>query len=163
MSISKVSLVVVSIFFLAATICAQEMTPSAGNVNEQKLAPVPGLAACALGAVQSGDPTKGASIFFSKMAAGCSIPWHWHTPTEHIMMVSGVALLEMKEGKPITLRSGGFAKLPSRHIHQFRCQQDCQLFVYSDVAFDIHYVDAQGKEIPAADALKTATGKAGPK
>jgi quercetin dioxygenase-like cupin family protein len=88
------------------------------------------------------------------MSAGCAIPWHWHTPSEHLMMVNGAARVEMKEGKPLTLRAGGFVMLPSHHIHQFRCEQDCMVYIYSDTAFDIHYVNAKGAEIPAADALK---------
>jgi hypothetical protein len=44
--------------------------------------------------------------------------------------------------------------MPSRHVHQFRCDQACTLYIYSDVAFDIHYVGGQGKEISPAEALK---------
>jgi hypothetical protein len=70
------------------------------------------------------------------------------------MLVSGIARLEMKDGKPFTLRAGGFAKMPSRHIHQFRCEQECLMYVYSDGAFDIHYVDEKGNEITPDEALK---------
>jgi len=70
------------------------------------------------------------------------------------MIVSGVARLDMKDAKSLTLRSGGFAMLPTRHVHQFRCQQACSLYIYSDVAFDIHYVNAAGTEISPADALR---------
>jgi len=104
--------------------------------------------------VQSGDPAKGPSIILAKVAAGCSIPWHWHTPNEHLMIVSGAARLEMKDGKPLTLQAGGFAMMPSRHVHQFRCDRPCVLYIYSDVALDIHYVDGKGKEISPAEALK---------
>ena len=117
------------------------------NVNEMTFANVPGLPKCVLGSVQNGDPTKGLSIVFSKIAPGCVIPWQWHTANEHLMMVSGVARIAMKDGKSLTLRRGGFAQMPSRHVHQFRCEGACSLFVYSDAAFDIHYVDAQGNEI----------------
>ena len=75
------------------------------------------------------------------------------------MLVSGVARLEMKDGKPFTLRAGGFAKMPSRHVHQFRCEQACLLYVYSDASFDIHYVDGQGDEITPAEALKAVKEK----
>ena len=124
------------------------------NVDEMKFGPVPGLPTCATVSVQNGDPSKGASILLAKITSGCSIPWHWHTPNEHLMLVKGVARVEMKDGKPMTLREGGFALMPARHVHQFVCETACLLYVYSDVAFDIHYVDAQGKEIPPADALK---------
>lgn len=138
----------------------QEMTSSGRNVAEMKLTTIPGLPTCAHGAVQSGDPTKGPSIIFAKISTGCSIPWHWHTPNEHVMIVSGVARLDMKDAKSLTLRSGGFAMLPTHHVHQFRCQQACSLYIYSDVAFDIHYVNAQGNEISPADALKAVRERA---
>jgi quercetin dioxygenase-like cupin family protein len=128
---------------------------SAGrNVVEMKFVTIPSLPTCAKGSVQSGDPTKGPSIIFAKMPAGCSIPWHWHTPSEHVMIVSGVGRMEVKDGKPLTLRAGGFALMASRHVHQFRCERACQLYIYSDVAFDIHYVNRQGNEISPLDALK---------
>lgn len=132
------------------------------NIAEMKFVPVPGLPTCAPGSVQSGDPTKGPSIILAKVATGCLIPWHWHTPNEHLMLVSGVARLEMKDGKPFTLRAGAFAMMPSRHVHQFLCEKACLLYVYSDAAFDIHYVDRQGNEITPAEALKAVKEKAAP-
>lgn len=124
------------------------------NMSDMKFVPVPGLPTCAAGSVQSGDPTNGPSIILGKLTGGCIIPWHWHTPNEHLMLVSGVARVEAKDGRPFTLRAGGFALMPSRHVHQFRCTTPCALYVYSDSAFDIHYVDAQGKELSPDDALK---------
>ena len=148
--------------FIAASTQGQEMVgqSSGRNVTAMKLTTIPGLPTCVKGSVQSGDPTKGASIIFAKIPAGCSIPWHWHTPNEHVILVSGVGRMEMKDGKPLTLRAGAFALMASRHVHQFSCLQACQLYIYSDVAFDIHYVDGQGKEISPADALKAVKEKA---
>lgn len=124
------------------------------NMAEMKFGMVPGIPTCSTGSVQNGDPGKGASILLAKATTGCSIPWHWHTPNEHLMMVSGVARLEMKDGKPLTLRAGGFAMMPGRHVHQFRCTSSCVFYIYSDAAFDMHYVDGQGKEMAPGDALK---------
>jgi quercetin dioxygenase-like cupin family protein len=70
------------------------------------------------------------------------------------MMVSGVATVQMKGEKPVTLKAGAFAMMPANHVHQFRCIENCVLYIYSDAAFDIHYVDEQGKEIAPAEALK---------
>lgn len=150
-----------SILFLTASARGQEAAnKSAGqNIAEMKFVQVPGLPTCAPGSVQSGDPTKGPFIIFAKVAAGCFIPWHWHTPNENLMMVSGVARLDMKDGKPFTLRPGGFALMPSRHVHQFRCERTCELYIYSDAAFDIHYVDEKGKELSPAEALKAVNKK----
>jgi quercetin dioxygenase-like cupin family protein len=145
---------VVLILCGSATAHGQEMAGEGRNVADMKLVTIPGLPTCAKGSVQSGDPTKGASIIFAKVPAGCSIPWHWHTPSEHVMMVSGVARMEMKDGKPLTLTAGGFALMPSHYVHQFRCERACQLYIYSDLAFDIHYVNKQGNEISPLDALK---------
>ena len=124
------------------------------NVADMKLTTVPGLPTCATGAVQSGDPTKGSFIIYAKIAAGCTIPWHWHTASENLMVVTGAARVDTKDGKPLTLRAGGFAMMPARHLHQFSCAKPCTLFVSSDGAFDIHYVNASGNEIPPDDALK---------
>ena len=124
------------------------------NVADQKFAPVPGLPTCGNGAVQSGDPSQGASIILAKIATGCIVPWHWHTPNERLMLVSGTAKVEMKDGAPFTMHAGGFAMLPSKHVHQFTCQQACLMYISSDAAFDLHYVNAQGAEISPADALK---------
>jgi quercetin dioxygenase-like cupin family protein len=144
----------------STAIQAQEMSSKSGqNVTEMTFANVPGLPTCTVGSVQNGDPAKGPSIIFARIDAGCVIPWHWHTPSEHLMMVKGVAHVEMKDGKPLTLESGGYALMPSRHVHQFRCEKACSLYIYSDAAFDMHYVDAQGNEISAEDALKSTMRK----
>ena len=125
------------------------------KMSENAFTPIPGLPSCMTGAVQSGDPAKGPSVMLGKGAAGCLIPWHWHTPTEQVMLVSGSARLEMKGGKSEQLGPGSYAMLPGKHIHQFTCTSACTLFVSSDAAFDIHYVDANGKEIPAEKVLVT--------
>jgi quercetin dioxygenase-like cupin family protein len=124
--------------------------------SENTFAAMPNLPSCATAAVLSGDPSKGASVLLAKSTAGCVIPWHWHTPTEHVMMVSGSAKLEMKDGAPTVLGAGGYAMLPGKHVHQFSCPSACSFFVSSDGAFDIHYVDANGQEIPAEKALGTS-------
>ena len=137
--------------FVAVTACLfiayAENTGVVRKLSEAKFGPTPGLPECISAAVESGDPSKGPSVIVFKGTAGCSIQWHWHTPTEHVMIVSGTAKVEMKGGATATIGPGGYAKMPSRHIHQFTCTSACLAFVSSDAAFDIHYVDANGKEI----------------
>lgn len=142
--------------FAAAAFAQQTSSdqPMMTNMSEAKFANLPGLPTCATGAVQSGDPSSGPSVILAKATAGCIFPWHWHTPTEQVMMVSGTAHLTPKDGKKTTLKAGAFASLPSHHIHLFHCATQCVLFVHSDGAFDMHYVDEQGNEITAEDALK---------
>ena len=144
------------VILLAVTAAsAQEMTAQPGtNMAQQKFTTLPPLPTCGRGAVASGDPTKGASVILAKATAGCVFPWHWHTPNEHVMIVSGSASLQVKDGKAVTLNSGAFALMPSHHVHQFKCLRACVLFIYSDSAFDMHYVDKAGNEITPDAALK---------
>lgn len=150
----------VAVFSLngVATASAQSPAPAAGNagqnVVEMEFVAIPGTPTCASGAVASGDPGKGPSFIMAKMAAGCVFPWHWHTPNEHLMIVSGTAMAEMKDGKAVRLEAGAFALMPSKHVHRFSCTTACSLYVYSDTAFDMHYVDAAGRELTPDAALK---------
>src|SRR5882762_3355670 len=98
---TSIMLMVLLTLLIAGVALAQEHAMGQ-NVAEMKLGTVPGLPTCATGAVQSGDPTKGPSIIYSKMTAGCTIPWHWHTPNEHLMMVTGTARMDTKDGQPLT-------------------------------------------------------------
>lgn len=128
--------------------------PGGKNVADMKFGPVPGMPTCSTAAVQNGDPTKGPSIILGKLAPGCKFPWHWHTPNENLMIVSGEGVAEMKGGKPVTLRAGAFAQMPSKHTHRFSCAKGCMLYIYSDAAFDMHYVDDAGNEMSPDEALK---------
>lgn len=151
------AIAVSSCFALAGDAPAQEAMsqPMGHNTAEMKFVTIPALPTCAVGSVLSGDPSKGPSTLYAKVAAGCSIPWHWHTPNEQLMIASGTAVVDVKGGSPLTLKPGGFAMMPSRHVHQFKCQGGaCAFYIVSDAAFDIHYVDGQGQEISPADALK---------
>ena len=116
----------------------------------------PGLPTCMTGAVQNGDPSKGASVILAKTATGCTVPWHWHTADEQLMVVGGSAKVEMKDGTPASLHSGDYLSLPGKHVHHFTCLAACTLFIVPSAAFDIHYVDANGKEISPEEALKSA-------
>ncbi len=120
---------------------------------------VPGLPTCTKTVVLSGDPSKGGSLMLMKTGTGCVVPWHWHTPTEQLMVVSGRGKGEMKDGSPVMLHPGDYLSLPGKGVHQFTCIAACTFFLSSDGVFDIHYVDASGKEIPPDEALKSK-GKA---
>src|SRR5262245_56044726 len=77
--------------------------------TKSKLVNFPGLPTCMKGSVQNGDPSKGPSVILGKGLAGCRIPWHWHSATEQLMMVTGSAKVEMKDGAPIVLHPGDYA------------------------------------------------------
>ena len=118
-----------------------------------KFAPLPGLPPCMTVSVQRGDPTKGPAVILAKFTSGCTVPWHWHTASENLILVSGKGKLEMKDAAPATVAAGDYVYLPGKHQHQFTCVSACTMFDVTDGAFDIHYIDKDGKEIPPDQAL----------
>lgn len=132
------------------------------NMADLKFGPVPDAPKCFSMAVAEGDPSKGPSTFVLRGTPGCNAPMHYHTPTERVVMVSGTAYLQMKgESGAHLLKAGAYAVAPSKHPHHLTCTTGCQLYLFSDAAFDIHWVDEQGKEISLAEAEK-ASKKLGP-
>ncbi|WP_380039602.1 cupin domain-containing protein [Dyella tabacisoli] len=138
---------------LAAEGVATAPIAVAKNLSDQKFDAIPGTPACMTGTGLAGDPSKGPALFELKFKTGCTVPWHWHTPDEHVMLVSGIGRMEMKDTKPVTLHAGGYAMLPSQHAHQFTCLSACVMFLRSDGVFDTHYINADGKEITPEEAF----------
>jgi hypothetical protein len=121
-----------------------------------KFAPIPDMPACATGAILRGNPVWGPSWVLLKLASNCSVPFHWHTANEDLIVIRGQGTILMKNGPPLTFVPGAYASLPSRHLHRASCVRECLLFASSDAAFDIHYVDDDGNEIDAEEALGSA-------
>jgi quercetin dioxygenase-like cupin family protein len=145
------------ILLFLSTALAEPTADQAGahNMPEMKFAPVAGLPTCVQIAVENGDPAQGAFVALAKAKTGCTVPLHWHSGNEQLMIVEGSARVHMKDmAQPVALRAGGFAMMPARHVHEFQCTHACTFFIHSDQKFDIHYVDPQGKEIPPEQALK---------
>ena len=148
----------VGLFFLPllfTTAPAQgDAKPIVQNAVPGRFQKIPNLPDCITAAVERGDPTKGASVLIVKGTSGCTAPWHFHTPNEQLMMISGVGRVEMKGEQAVNLRTGGFAYAPVKHVHQFKCVGGpCSFFLHSDAPFDIHYVDLSGNEISTEQAL----------
>jgi quercetin dioxygenase-like cupin family protein len=151
-------LIVVSLLFafsLSAPLLAQnsEQMPYAAMASS-KFMTLPMLPACMTLSAQRGDPTKGAAVLLLKFTSGCVVPWHWHTANENLMVVSGKAKGEMKPGGAHMLTAGDYLFLAGKQVHQFTCISSCVVFDVIDGAFDIHYVNADGKEITPEEALK---------
>jgi quercetin dioxygenase-like cupin family protein len=149
---------VASILIMSSAALAQppaEQHAGGRNAGEMKFAPVQNLPTCVEGAVQVGDPAKEPFVIVLRAKAGCVVPWHWHSASERVMVVSGTLRMEMKDSpKVLALEAGGFANLPAKHQHQARCEKTCTAFIQSDGKFDIHYVDKAGQEITPEQALK---------
>jgi len=141
----------------AAVLAAQEtnypiVNPAAGA----KFAAIPNAPPCFTISVEKGDPTKGASVILARFAPHCVAPFHWHTPGETVMVASGALEAQMKGEKAIVAHSGDFLFMPPHHVHRATCNgtAPCLVFLTSDAAFDIHWVDADGKEISLEQAIK---------
>jgi mannose-6-phosphate isomerase-like protein (cupin superfamily) len=133
------------------------------NSSQLKFGGAPYLPACLTMAPEHGDPSKGAFTLLLKFTSGCSVPMHWHSSAEEFMLVSGSGKVLMQEGKSSTIDRGGFVYIPAKHPHAFTCATTCTAFLSGDAAFDIHYVDKSGKEIPAEQALSATKSKSAKK
>jgi quercetin dioxygenase-like cupin family protein len=133
------------------------------RASEAKFMPVPGVPECTTLAPLHGDMSKGPATLMVRMTAGCMVPFHWHTPSEEMIVMQGTALSQMRGERPIALKAGAYTQLPSPHIHRFRCTSkvDCLFFLVADAAFDIHFVDEAGKEISTEAALAAAKKDSG--
>jgi len=144
----------------ASLLSAQEMSDKAvvSKSASQKYAPVPGVPDCATLAVLRGDPGKSPSAIEIKFTPGCIVPWHWHTTSETAIPLTGLLEISMKDEKPVVVANGDFGYLPPKHIHQAKCtgSKACAAVFVLDSAFDIHYVDKSGAEIPPEQAIAAA-------
>jgi len=136
-------------------------SPIVGPVSAAKFMAIPNAPDCFTIAVEKGDPMKGPSVILARFAPHCVAPFHWHTPGETLMAVSGALETQMKDNKAMVVHAGDFVYLPSRHVHRANCTgaEPCLVFLSSDAAFDIHWVDAAGNEIPFEQAVPKSPGK----
>jgi quercetin dioxygenase-like cupin family protein len=141
---------------------ANSQQPVLKNMADLKFEPVPDAPKCFSMAAVEGDPAKGPSTFILRATPGCNAPMHYHTPTEKVVLVSGNAYLQMMgDARVNALKPGAYAVAPSKHAHQLTCVTGCRLYLFSDGPFDVHWVNADGKEISLAEAEK-ASKKLGP-
>jgi mannose-6-phosphate isomerase-like protein (cupin superfamily) len=124
------------------------------NPQTLQFTPIPDMPACATVAILRGNPRYGPAWVLLKLASGCKVPWHWHEANETLVVISGRGAVSMKDGPPLQFVPGAYTSLPSHHQHKASCSRTCLLFNGADAAFDIHYVDASGKEIPLDEALR---------
>ena len=66
----------------------------------------------------------------------------------------GNATVETKGAAAHDMKGGDYVFLPAKQSHQFTCTATCVFYDLIDSAFDIHYVDKDGNEIPTAQLLK---------
>ena len=155
------TVLLVPILFVAALVVAQsnrqETSPNdlpvqesvirSGQQNTFKTSSV--LPDCYTYAVERGNPEAGPSVTYSKLAAGCKVPWHTHSANAQVLFVSGTFQLHMKGQQVQILSQGSYAYVQ----HQEICLDGCTYYVIREGKADVHYVDEAGREIPPDKAL----------
>jgi quercetin dioxygenase-like cupin family protein len=160
--LASVALISLTMFAFAQSGGEHHKLTAQANIQTMELDVLP---ACMKIAAMKGDPFKEAATIYAEMEANCVVPFHWHTPVEELMMVSGTAKLESHHSAAETVQSGAYIHFPSKNVHQFTCtgKQKCTFYLLSSGPFDIHYVDKAGNEIPVEKALKNPGKKAADK
>jgi quercetin dioxygenase-like cupin family protein len=144
------------LFGLTTVLLAQDAdTMSYAAAATSKFTNMAVLPPCMTLSVQHGDPSKGPSVILLKFKPGCVVPWHWHTASEQLIVITGTGKAQMKDGQPTTVRPGDYVYLPAKHVHQFTAVTAVTMFDLPSGAFDIHYVDPSGTEIPPDKAFSS--------
>lgn len=95
-------------------------------------------------AVLHGDPSKPNADIFFKVPGGFSIPDHWHTSAERMVLVSGVLTVTYQGQAPVKLEAGAYAYGPAKAPHKADCAQGepCVLFIAFESPVDAFATDA---------------------
>ena len=101
---------------------------------------------CAI-AVLHGDPAKDNVDVFFKVPAKSTIPLHWHTSAERMVLVAGELHVTYDGQKTAVLRSGTYAYGPAKRPHKGFCASTvpCILFIAFESPLDAVPVEGQSK------------------
>jgi quercetin dioxygenase-like cupin family protein len=82
-------------------------------------------------AVLHGDPARSNADVFFKVPANASIPRHWHTSAERMVLVAGEMQVSYDGHDPVALSPGRYAYGPARLPHSATCGPagPCILFI----------------------------------
>ena len=103
-------------------------------------------AGCGL-AVLHGDPAKPNADVFLRVPANATIPEHWHTSAERMVLVSGELAVRYQKQAEVVLRPGMYAYGPAKLPHTASCRGSapCVLFIAFESAVDAVPVSAATK------------------
>ncbi len=91
-------------------------------------------------AVVHGDPAQPNVDVFFKVPGGFTIPAHWHSSPERMVLVSGVLDVTYEGQKTTRLTTGSYAYGPAKRSHQAVCAKGapCVLFIAFVAPLDAH-------------------------
>jgi len=98
-------------------------------------------------AVLHGDPAKDNVDVFFKVPAKSTIPLHWHTSAERMVLVAGELHVTYDGQKTTVLRPGTYAYGPAKRPHKGFCASTvaCVLFIAFESPLDAVPVERTGK------------------
>ena len=101
---------------------------------------------CAI-AVLHGDPAKDNVDVFFKVPAKSTIPLHWHTSAERMVLVAGELHVTYEGQKTAVLKPGTYGYGPTKRPHEGACvsSQPCVLFIAFESPLDAVPVEITGK------------------
>lgn len=101
---------------------------------------------CAI-AVLHGDPAKDNADVFFKIPAGSTVPLHWHTSAERMVLVSGKLQVTYDGQESATLDAGTYAYGPPKLPHKALCtgRVPCVLFIAFESPIDAVPVESAEK------------------
>lgn len=98
-------------------------------------------------AVLHGDPAKDNADVFFKVPAKSTIPLHWHTSPERMVLVAGELHVTYDEQKTAVLKPGTYAYGPAKRPHHGYCASKvpCVLFIAFESPLDAVPVEGATK------------------
>ena len=101
---------------------------------------------CAI-AVLHGDPAKDNVDVFLKVPAKSTLPLHWHTSAERMVLVEGELQVTYDGQTTAVLKPGTYAYGPAKTTHEGSCasSQPCVLFIAFESPLDAIPVETTDK------------------
>jgi quercetin dioxygenase-like cupin family protein len=132
---------VVALFATFGTTAFAQEAPIARTAKDSQLkwGPCPPFLPKACGiAVLHGDPAKNNADIFLKVPANSTLPRHWHTSAERMVLVSGELHVTYDGHKSAVLKPGSYAYGPAKLPHAAQCKNagPCVLFIAFESAVD---------------------------
>jgi hypothetical protein len=137
--VSSLLMVLMSFLAFAETPATDRALASAFTDPQLKWGPCPAFIpkGCEI-AVLHGDPAKENADIFFKVPANFSIPLHWHTSAERMVLVSGELQVTYDGQDAVTLKPGMYAYGPPKLPHKAFCASGapCVLLIAFESAVD---------------------------
>ena len=141
-------LLVISPFTLAEGPASEPALAITANDASLKWMPCPPFLPKGCGiAVLHGDPAKHNADVFFKVPGKSTIPLHWHTSPERMVLVTGQLHVTYEGQKKVILKPGTYAYGPAKKAHNGYCASkvDCVLFIAFESPLDAVPVETTAK------------------